>query len=171
MSRPIKGTYPEYYDHYLSLVKNNDVIEALLENEKDTLSFFNGIPSQLANHAYSEGKWTIKEIINHITDCERIFCYRALRFARKDEQQVLSFDHDNYVKNAELEHRSLQDLIEEYASVRKASISLFKSFGQSALDRSGNTAAGKITVNTLGFAICGHANHHINILKERYLIN
>jgi uncharacterized damage-inducible protein DinB len=168
--RPEKGTYPVYYENYIPLVREDSILEALNVNEKEIISFFNSISANKENYAYENGKWTIKEVLNHIIDTERIFSYRALRFARKDSQLLHSFDQDPYVANAELTNRSLKDLIEEFETVRKATFSLYKSFSNEALLRIGNTAEGKASVNAIGFTICGHAIHHINVISERYLI-
>jgi hypothetical protein len=167
--RPAKDTYPVYYENYIPLVKQNTISEALSENEKEILSFFKSIAKDLENYTYEKGKWTIKEVLNHLTDTERIFSYRALRFARKDEQALPSYNQDPYVVNAELGNRSLSDLVHEFETVRKATQSLFNSFSNEALVRSGQTAAGRASVIAIGFTICGHALHHINVVKERYL--
>lgn len=169
--RPLKGTYPEYYENYIPLAKQNTIKEALTENESATLAFFKAVPESMQDFAYAEGKWTIKGVLNHIIDTERIFSYRALRFARKDYTQPLPYEQDDYVANAELENRTLADLITEFETVRKATITLYNSFSQEALNRIGQTAAGKASVNAIGFTICGHSIHHLTILKERYLKN
>jgi len=167
--RPEKGTYPGYYENYISLVKHNSVLEALTETEKETITFFNSVPDDLENSTYEKGKWTIKEVLNHLIDTERIFAYRALRFARKDETQPLPFEQNDYVAHAELENRSLKDLVKEFETVRKATQSLFNSFSNETLSRTGQTAAGRASVNAIGFTTCGHCIHHINVIKERYL--
>jgi hypothetical protein len=169
--RPPKGTYPEYYENYIPLVKQENIIEALLENERETLSFFGAIPENMGDHSYAKDKWSIKAVLNHINDTERIFSYRALRFARKDYAQPLPYEQDDYVANAELENRTLADLVLEFKTIRQATSSLYKSFGKEALERIGQTAAGKASVNAIGFTICGHSIHHINIVRERYLKN
>lgn len=167
--RPPKGTYPDYYENYIPLAKQNTIAEALLQNETETISFFKSIPENMGDFAYAEGKWTIKGVLNHIIDTERIFSYRALRFARKDYTQPLPYEQDDYVANAGLEHRTLSEMITEFETVRKATISLYSSFSSEALQRIGQTAAGKASVNAIGFTICGHSIHHINVVKERYL--
>lgn len=169
--RPPKGTYPEYFENYIPLATQDDVMKALLENEKETLMLFGAIPENMADHTYAQDKWSIKDILNHINDTERIFSYRALRFARKDDTQPLPFEQDDYVANADLNKRSLAELVLEFKTIRQATISLYKSFGKDALERMGQTAAGKASVNAIGFAISGHSKHHINIVRERYLKN
>lgn len=167
--KPAKDTYPTYYENYISLIKTDDLQTTFTDNELEVRDFFKSISADLDNYAYEPGKWTIKEVLNHIIDTERIFAYRALRFARKDAQQNLSFDQDQYVLNAELIHRSLNELVQEFISVRQATISLYQSFTHEALERIGSTVAGNASVNAIGFTICGHAVHHINVIKERYL--
>jgi hypothetical protein len=167
--KPVPGTYPKYFENYVPLVKEEDVNTAFANNYQELSSFLKGIPPDLENYAYAPGKWTIKQVLNHMTDTERIFTYRALRFARKDPQQPLPFEEDDYAKHAEVGSRTLADLIEEFEAVRKASILLFKSFSDNTLLCSGKTAAGDCTVLALGYTTCGHAIHHMNVLKERYL--
>ncbi|MCW3078417.1 MAG: hypothetical protein JWO32_3026 [Bacteroidetes bacterium] len=169
--RPEKGTYPEYYGNYIPLVSQNNIAEALIQNEDETLSFFIAIPENMGDYAYAEGKWTIKGVLNHIIDTERIFSYRALRFARMDYTQPLPYEQDDYVANADLSNRTLADLIIEFKSVRQATLTLYKSFNNETLGRVGQLAAGKASVNAIGFTICGHCIHHIDIVKERYLKN
>jgi uncharacterized damage-inducible protein DinB len=167
--RPKRESYPDYYENYIPLVKENDVLSALRNNEKETIDFFSSVNPELEAYSYEKGKWSIKEVLNHLIDTERIFSYRALRFARKDAQQPLPFEQDDYVANAELTGRSLKDLIHEFETVRRSSISLFESFHPEALERIGTTAAGKASVNAIGFTICGHNIHHMKVVRERYL--
>ena len=167
--KPVEGEYPPYFSTYISKVTENDCISALENTEKEFISFFKSIPENKGDFAYAPGKWTIKQLILHIADAERIFAYRALRFARGDEQQNLSFEEDDYAKNCEAEKRTLQSVIEEFAAVRRSTILLFKSFSDKTLQNTGNMAAGKTTVNALGFTTSGHASHHVGVLKERYL--
>jgi uncharacterized damage-inducible protein DinB len=167
--RPEKNTYPEYYGLYIPLVKENNVYEALLDNKTMVVQLLGSIGNDQAEHAYAPGKWTIKQVFNHITDTERIIAYRALRFARKDPRQPLPFEEDDYAANSELSDRSLKDLQEEFESVRNATLSLFKSFSENVLLQKGNTHLGPATVLSLGFLICGHAQHHAGVIKERYL--
>lgn len=169
--RPEKGTYPEYYGNYIPLVTQNTIIEALIKNETEALTFLSTIPENMGDFAYAEGKWTIKGVLNHIIDTERIFSYRALRFARMDYTQPLPYEQDDYVANADLNNRTLADMIIEFKSVRQATLSLYKSFNEQTLNRIGQLAAGKASVNAIGFTICGHCIHHLNIVKERYLKN
>jgi uncharacterized damage-inducible protein DinB len=167
--RPVEGTYPKFLETYISKVNEDHVLKALEANTKALTGFLNSIPKNKGDYAYAAGKWTIKQLIIHISDAERIFSYRALRFARGDEQQPLPFEEDDYAANSKAEKRSLESAVEELLTVRKATTLLFQSFDEADLLKPGNTASGKTTVNAIGYAICGHAAHHIGIAKERYL--
>lgn len=166
--RPQKGSYPAYYENYIPLVNQEDVIVALTQNWNTLKETFAAIPESKEDYAYADGKWTIKQMLQHLADTERIFAYRALRFARKDPQQPLPFEENDYARAADVSSRSLKNILEEMETVRHASLSLFGSFSEADLLRSGKTAAGEATVLSLGFAVCGHAIHHMNVLKERY---
>jgi len=167
--RPEAGTYPKFLETYISKIKEENAHDALHNNTKQLFEFLDAIPESKADFAYSEGKWTIKQLLIHISDAERIFAYRCLRFARGDEQQPLPFEEDDYAANCHAEKRTLKAVIEELKSVRQATITLVNSFGDAELSKPGNTASGRITVNAIVYAICGHAAHHIGVAKERYL--
>lgn len=167
--RPQKGTYPEYFENYIPLVNQENVNIALEQNRQELREFVSRIPQQKEDFAYAPGKWTIKQVVNHLIDTERIFTYRALRFARKDPQLLPSFDENSYAENAAVSERTLNDLMEEFDAVRRASILLFKSFSDDTLLNSGKMASGDCTVLALGFTTCGHVTHHMNVMRERYL--
>jgi hypothetical protein len=167
--KPEKGTYPPYFENYIPNVQEDNLILAFQNNWKEISKTLGAIPYARENYAYAPGKWTIKQMVNHLIDTERIFAYRALRFARKDPQQPLTFEEDHYAANADVSRRSLAELLEEFDTVRKATLSLYTSLPPEALHLSGNTAAGPCTVLAMGYAICGHAAHHLKVLKSRYL--
>lgn len=167
--RPLKGTYPEYLEAYIAQAKGNNLHEALLYNTEELLKILYAIPDNQGDYAYSEGKWTIKQLLIHISDSERIFSYRLLRFIRGDEQQPLPFEEDEYAANCNAGKRSIDDVIEELVAVRNATTALIESLQPEDLNKKGKTSAGTITVNALGFAICGHCNHHLKVLIEKYL--
>jgi len=168
--RPEKGTYPVYYENYIPLVMQENITVALHQNWDELKKVFSFVSKNKEDYAYADGKWTVKQMLLHLVDTERIFAYRALRFARKDPEQPLSFEENDYAAAADVSNRTLADIMEEMETVRMASISLFKSFSNDTLLLSGDTAAGSATVVSIGFTICGHALHHINVLKERYAI-
>ncbi|MEH6407717.1 MAG: DinB family protein [Leeuwenhoekiella sp.] len=161
--------YNPFYANYVKLVPSHSgLIEALEEGEGKTISFFKAIPEDKLKYAYAEGKWTILEILQHIIDTERIFCYRALCIARKDKNSFPGFEQDDYVKPSMANERSLESLLEEYKIVRKSTILLFKSFDKEALIEIGNASKSALSARAAGFIISGHEIHHANIIKERY---
>lgn len=167
--RPVKEECPDYYWYYIELIKQNDVVSALTETKKSALDFIKVIPTHLENFAYAEGKWTVKEVLIHCIDTERIFATRALTFARGDKQVPNSYDENLYGANCNAGTRTLTDIIEEFEAVRHSNICLFRSINTENLKKSGLSPSGPATVNSVGFTICGHTQHHLNIIKERYL--
>jgi len=167
--RPKKEEHPEYYNYYVNLVTQEDVVNALTETKKTCLDFIKNIPIELANYAYADRKWTIKQVLIHCVDTERIISTRALKFARGETQKPLSFDENLYAANSDADLRSIKDIEEEFEAVRNATIALFKSFSFETLMAVGNTPSGIATVNSMGYMICGHTVHHLNIIKDRYL--
>jgi hypothetical protein len=167
--RPTKKDYPDYFEKYLQLIEEGDVISALKINHQSVLDFIEEIPRLKQNYFYDDGKWTVKQVINHIVDTERILGYRALRFARGDNQQPLSFDENLYAKNANLSNTNMQMLVDEFDSIRLSNILLFKQLSDKELLLKGKIGLGEVSVLALGYFMCGHAQHHVNIIKERYL--
>ena len=167
--RPEQGTYPAFLETYISKVKEDNILDALKANTQILESFLKSIPVDKGDYAYAPGKWTIKQLIIHISDAERIFSYRALRFGRGDAQQPLPFEEDDYAKNSNADKRTLNSVIEELLAIRKATTLLFESFSEETLKLEGITAMGKVSVNSIGYAICGHAAHHVGVATQRYL--
>lgn len=161
--------YGAYYKKYISLVAAQDPIDAMEYGSNQTIKLVNSIPPSKYDHSYAPGKWTVKESILHLIDTERIFAYRALRFARGDYTELPGFDQDAYVPMAKGHQRSFSAIIKEYKSVRQATISLFKSFDEEMLSRIGTGSGNPFSVRALGYIIAGHEIHHRIILKERYL--
>ncbi len=158
-----------YFKPYMDKVSDIPLLEALELGAKETLSFFESIPQSKMNYRYSEKKWTIKDILLHIVDAERAFCYRALNFARSKNSNLEGFDENVYVVSAQANSRSITGLLEEYQAVRQASIVLFSSFSDEDLKRVGKANNAKLSVRAAGFLICGHEIHHIQVIKDRYL--
>ena len=168
MKRPEAGEFAEYYGKYIAKVLGTDVV-GILESERLRMSqLFAGRGERDGNFRYAPGKWTIKEMLGHVTDGERIFTYRALRIGRGDETPLASFEQDDYVKNGGFAARTLADLVEEFDAVRRASISLFRSFDEAAWARHGVASQKPVTARALGFIIAGHQIHHRMILEENY---
>jgi hypothetical protein len=167
--RPQKGDYAEYFNRYISLVEGEDIVEVLENQLQASEKFFSSITEEHGNFAYAEGKWTIKEVIGHVIDTERIMSYRALAFARGEEQALPGFEQDDYVAHGNFVERKLEDLINEYKTLRTSNAALFKSFSEVEFERKGTASGNQVSVIALAFIIAGHELHHLNILKERYL--
>jgi len=159
---------PEYFDRYITQVDDVDVMEALDTSLKELAR----VPIEqwkfIGDGVYAPGKWTIKDILQHVIDTERVFSYRALSFAR-GEGKALPFNEELYGKNALATRRSLHDLIEEAILVRKSSILLFQNFDDSMLNQIGVGVKGEYSVHDIGFIIAGHQRWHFNVINERYL--
>lgn len=166
--KPKPGDYAPYYDRYISLI-NDDVISVLEKQITSTVSLLNSVSEEKADYAYAEGKWTIKEVVGHMIDTERIMAFRALAIARGEKQPIPGFEQDDYVNAANFNRRSIKDLTEEFEAVRKSNIFLFKSFDEIDLNKRGIASGNEITVLALIFIIAGHELHHLKILKEKYL--
>lgn len=167
--RPEIGPYSTHFHDYIKLVEEDNITTALKNQTPAAQKFFNSITEEKSLYKYAEEKWTIKEALQHIIDAERVFTYRALAFARKDQNHLPSFDENSYAANSHANSRSWKDLIEEYLAVRKSTEMLFNSFTEEDLKSTGIASNNEISVMALGFTIAGHTAHHINILKERYL--
>jgi uncharacterized damage-inducible protein DinB len=163
------GRVPEFYHGYINHVKENDLVSAFRNQSEPLMRFFNELPVSKREHRYAEGKWTIKQLLQHLIDAERIFAYRALRFARKDDTPLSGFDEDSYANNAKTDQRDWDDLMEEFRTVRKSSEIMFGSFDEDQLESSGTSNGKSVYVRAIGFIIVGHASHHVRVIKERYL--
>lgn len=162
--------YASFYESYLSKVSNEyTLIEELEISVHRMIKFVQNIPLDKFDYRYAEGKWTIKDILQHLIDTERIFAYRALRFARNDMTELAGFKENDYAIQAKANVRTIQDLLTELAVVRQATLSLFKSFSEEQLLRKGIASNTIISVRALGFTIIGHQNHHQQVFEERYL--
>lgn len=161
--------YKSYFEKYTSLVSEKNINDAL-QNQVEKLNHFcNKISEEKSTFAYAEGKWTLKEMLQHLIDTERIFAYRALSIARKELETLPGFDENLYAANSNANARSWAALVEEMKAVRKTTELLFGSFTSEMLETIGNFGSNKGTVNTLGFIIVGHMYHHLKIAEERYL--
>ena len=169
MARPDLTRVPEYYHKYINQVEGDDLAKVFKAQTKSLLKFLDEIPKKKRDHKYAEDKWTIKEVLQHIIDAERVFAYRALCFARKDATPLPSFDENNYAASAKVENRKWKDLVNEFAAVRRSTQIMFDSFDEEQLETSGTASGKSVYVLGIGYIIAGHANHHINITKERYL--
>ncbi len=168
MRKPTKGDYPEYFETYFKNIKDKNPIELMESQKIEISSLLSGLSEAKANYRYAEGKWSIKEVLGHLIDSERVFCYRAVAIARGETQSLPGFEQDDYVHYGNFDSRELSDLLDEYQKVREATIPLLKSFDEKDYDKRGVANNNPLTVRAVMFLIPGHEKHHLNILKERY---
>ncbi len=159
----------DYFAAYVKNAKGNDLIVCLEENLMDTQELFQGLIGRKETFQYEKGKWTVKQVLQHIIDTERIFAYRALRIARKDKTPLSGYVEDDYADNDNSQNRSLADLITEFHQVRMSTISLFDSFSIDSLDFEGVASHTVFTPRIIGWMLCGHESHHNDVIKKRYL--
>ncbi|MDQ6610732.1 MAG: DinB family protein [Bacteroidota bacterium] len=169
MSKPDLSTVPAWYHNYINLVLEEDAKSAIKKNSDIAIAFLQSIPEEKWDYRYAEGKWSIKELVQHLIDTERIFAYRALTFARGDKTGLPGFEENEYAAASKAGRRTKESLIDELKVVRLATEMLFHSFDEEQLKLMGTANNNPISVNTIGFIIPGHLKHHINVLKERYL--
>ena len=163
--------FQKYIQRYLDLIPTENWMKELKNSGEKTLEIYSTLSEEQSNFAYAEGKWTLKELLQHLIDAERIFVYRALRFSRNDQTDLAGWDEELYAKEYFLEHVSLKTLVAEFDFLRKSNILFFGNLNQEILSRKGVANGNEISVETIGKLIIGHNIHHLNIIKERYLIH
>lgn len=170
IEKPEPGEYDPYAVMYIRLLPDDGLIlQHLHNNGAATKEFFLSLPGEMLEFLYAPGKWTAKEILQHISDDERIYSYRALRFARNDATELMGFDQDPYAVHSKANERTMQSLVEEFMTVRNATLSLFSNLPDDAWRRGGKANNHFVTVRALLYHLAGHELHHVNIIKERYL--
>ena len=169
ISKPDETEYLPYYGRYISLVPDGQILSLLSSQLDDTLALLRHIPESQAGFRYAPDKWSIKELVGHVIDTERIFAYRALRFGRGDSTELSGFEQDDYVRGGSFSERSLSDLAEEYEHVRRSTISLLANLDDEAWSRRGSANNNEVSVRALAFIIAGHERHHVEILRTKYL--
>ncbi|MGS0749129.1 DinB family protein [Halpernia sp. GG3] len=162
--------FEKYIKRYLDFIPTENWMEELSLAEKITLSIYSKLNDDSALFKYSEDKWSLKELIQHLIDCERIFQFRALSISRGDQQNLPGFDEELFAKNSNADQRKLVDLIKEFSLVRSSSLILFKSFKEGTLANKGFANGNAISAETIGKLIVGHNLHHLKIIEERYLL-
>ena len=167
--RPLPGEYAPYYEKYLAAVPGDDILAILEAQRRQMLLLLTGRAEADGELRYAPEKWTVKELLGHICDAERIFAYRALRISRGDTTPLASFDENAYARNSPLSRHPLSDLIEDYIAVRRATLSLFRNLDPAAWTRRGIASSHEVTVRALAYIIAGHELHHRNIIEEKYL--
>lgn len=161
--------YNPYYRHYIEMVENINLFDALSMGMDTTSTFFENLPINKWDYKYAEGKWTPKDILQHIADTERVFAYRALYFARSNNADLKGFDENIFAENAIASNKTVEDLLHNYTVVRNATLSLYRDFDKTQLIQIGKANGSVMSVRASGFIICGHEMHHCNIITERYL--
>lgn len=165
--KPAPDEHAPYYAKYIALTAD-DALPQLQEQIAATLRLLAGVPEERALHRYAPGKWSVKEVVGHLADAERVFAYRAMRFARADHTELAGFDENHYVPAGNFDRRPVADLAAELAAVRAATVALFRSFDDQALLRRGVANGNAMSARAAAHVIAGHEAHHVNLLRERY---
>ena len=169
LERPEAGEYLPYYEKYIARVPDGDLVEMLARQADETLSILRELPDNAADQAYAEGKWTVKEVVGHLCDAERIFGYRLLRIGRGDQTPIEGFDENAYAPAGEFNARTLASMVEEFAAVRAATITLVAGLPTDGWGRTGSANGAAVSARAIGYIIAGHELHHREILVTRYL--
>jgi hypothetical protein len=167
--RPAADEHAPYYSRYIDRVPDGDLLDYLQRQMESSAAFLRAIPPALHGHRYAEGKWSVREMVGHVADTERIFAYRALRFARADATPLAGFDENAYVPAANADARELDSLVDEWVHVRLATLALLRGLDAGAPLRRGKANDQEISVRALAWIVAGHVDHHAAILRERYL--
>jgi hypothetical protein len=167
--RPDAGEYAPYYEKYISLVPAGDVVETLSGQLDETLTLLRGLSEAQGHSRYAPDKWSVKEVVGHVIDTERIFSYRALRFARNDQTPLSGYEQNDYVSAANFDRRPLSDIAAEFEHVRRATLALLRALDEEAWRRRGVANDNEVSVRALAYILAGHVTHHVQIIRTRYL--
>ena len=170
MNRPDKSEYDPYYERYVAFVENDDIFDKLASQPTTLKDLVTAMPEEQGKYRYAEGKWSIKEVLGHLIDGERMFAYRLFRISRGDETPIEGFEQDGYIENAHSDSRSFADLLEEFSLLRRANMIFFNNLTDDAWSRSGIANNVRISVRALAYIMAGHIDHHLAVLRERYLV-
>jgi uncharacterized damage-inducible protein DinB len=168
ISRPADGEFAPFYGRYIALVPGSEILAVLKQQAEETINMLDSRKESDGNLRYAPDKWTVKEILGHLVDGERVFGYRALRVARADQTPMEGFEQDDWVRHGSFAQRSLAGLIEEFRTVRASTLSLLENLPQEAWTRTGTANNNKVSVRALAYIIAGHELHHRRILQEKY---
>lgn len=169
MAKPDPDQIPKYYIPYIEIVGDDSITQGLRNGLTSFMELLESLKYDHWNHSYDTGKWTVKEVIQHIIDTERIFNYRALCFARGESKELPGFNQDTYTKNSECDAKAVELIIDEFNTLRRSTISLYSTFDEQCLQRKGVANGLEVSINLLGWITIGHQLHHQKIIKERYL--
>jgi len=168
-TKPTPSEHAPEFSHYVKFVPEGDIIQTLERQIENSLSLCRSIPSDKANFRYAPDKWSVKQLLGHLIDSERVFSYRALCFARNDQTPLPGYEQNDYVRGADFDSRNLTDMVEEFATVRRATIQLFRPLSETEWLRRGKANENDVSVRALAFIIAGHELHHMEVLRTRYL--
>jgi len=166
--RPSADEHDPYYSRYISLVAEGEIVSTLRNQIGETVSLLKRVPESKGNFTYAPGKWTIKQIVGHLSDAERVFAYRALRIARNDRTPLSGFEQDDFVRFGPFAQVPLAELVDEYASIRESSVALFNQLDAEAWTRRGTANNAAVSVRAIAYILAGHELHHRRILQEKY---
>lgn len=169
-NHPKPDEYDNFYSGYIDLVNTSNVIETLIQQGQEVFSLIQILSEDEAAYRYAEEKWSVREVLGHLIDTERIMSYRALCISRGEKKSLPGYDQEEYVEQAEFDNRSLQSMSTEYDALRNANISMFSSFNNEQINRSGTANNAEVSVRALAYIIAGHEKHHLNILEEKYKV-
>jgi uncharacterized damage-inducible protein DinB len=166
--RPNPNEYNVYYETYIKEIEGDDILKILNDQNKQTQEVLNSFSEHKGNYKYADGKWTVKEVVGHLLDTERVFAYRALCIARGEKKSLPGFEQDDYVSGGNFNSRNLTDLNYEFRLLRESNLLLFRSFSDEMLNKKGTANESAITVRAILWIIAGHEKHHIKVLLEKY---
>lgn len=169
MQRPDQNEYAPYYNQYISLVPQTEILEYLNQQLDETIKLFSGVSEEKAMFRYAPDKWSVKEVLGHIMDGERIFAYRALCISRGEKISLPGFDQNGYIANANFDKLKLTDIVEEFVALRESNLKMFGNFSEEMWTRRGIANKNEVTVRAVAYILAGHAMHHLNVIRERYL--
>ena len=169
MDKPKPQEYPAYFQRYISLVPNGEIIDLLIQLQQETSLILSRLSEEVGSYRYEKDKWSIKEVIGHIIDTERVFAYRAFCFARDKNTPQSSYDQDIYAENSNYHHRSLLEIAEEYRTVRDNSIIFFRSLDEETTNNMGSTSDYHMSLRSIPYIIVGHELHHRRVIEEKYI--
>lgn len=169
LQRPLASEYPEYYVPYVNLVPEGDLLSVLKENLVKTVALFEGISEEDGHFRYSPNKWSIKEVLGHMADTERIMSYRLLRIGRGDQTALAGFNENDYIEGSDFSRLSIKNILEDFTATRNATITLIQNMPEKAWAHKGFANNTEVTARAVAYIIAGHAIHHRKIIKERYL--
>jgi hypothetical protein len=171
MSRPQPAEYDPYYQKYVGLVPEDEIVPALDGQTDELDKLFDRVPEEKGTFAYADGKWTLKEVLSHLIDGERMFAYRVFRIARGDKTPIEGFEQDGYIENSHANRRTFSELLNEFRLLREANVLFFKNLETGDWVRTGTANNVEVSVRSLAWIMVGHIRHHTAILRERYLTN